>query len=440
MNNNDQSRVTTSNAISRREALKRTALAGAGFWIAGQSQRARAASPNEKLNIACIGVGGRGHGNIKGLCDENLVAFCDLDDVRAAKTYDLLPNVRRFRDFRKMFDVMENEIDAVVVSTPDHTHFHPSMWAIERGMHLYCEKPMAHNVWEIRRLTELAREKKVATQLGVQRHALENVHRVVELVRSKALGELFEVYSWYNSGRGMPADAKTGECVPSHLDWHLWLGPAKERAYSSSYCPYEWRFWWDFGTGEAGNWGCHILDIPFWALGLDHPTRVEASGPEVHPDKTPKSMVSKLQFAGNDQRGPVTLHWSARPPKILTEKKLDLRGTSVAFMGTEGILLCGFNCLRFLPEDKVMGHQPVEPTIAESPGFHQEWINAAKGAATPPTCQFDYSGPLSEAVLLANVAYRAGEGFDWDAQNLKTVGNPKAQSLIREEYRKGWDL
>ena len=426
--------------VSRREVLKRTALVGTGFWIGSQSQHAHAASPNEKLNIACIGVGGRGYGNLKGLCDENLVAFCDVDDSRAAKTYDAFPNVRRFRDFRKMFDVMENEIDAVVVSTPDHTHFHPSMWALQRGKHLYCEKPMAHNVWEIRQITELAREKKVATQLGVQRHALENVHRVVELVRSKAIGEISEVYSWYNSGRGMPSDATTGERVPSHLDWDLWLGPCQERAYSSSYCPYDWRFWWDFGTGEAGNWGCHILDAPFWALGLDHPARVEASGPEVHPEKTPKSMDSKFQFAGSGERGPVTLHWSARPPKILVEKKLDTRGANVAFMGTEGILVSGFKGLRLYPEDKFTDFQAPEPTIPLSPGFHQEWILAAKGSSTPPMCKFDYSGPLSEAVLLANVAYRAGGGFDWDAQNLKTTGNPQAQSFIREEYRKGWEL
>ena len=439
MNRNTDAPRKTSK-ITRRESLKRTALAGAGLWIGSQSLRAKPASPNEKLNIACIGVGGRGFGNIKGLTGENLVAFCDVDDVRAAKTYDAYPKVRRFRDFRRMFDKMEKEIDAVVVSTPDHTHFHPSMWALERGKHLFCEKPMAHNVWEVRQMTELAREKKVATQLGVQRHALENVHRVVELVQSGAIGEISKVYSWYNSNRGMPGDAKIGEKVPGHLDWDLWLGPCAERAYSSSYCPYDWRFWWDFGTGDAGNWGCHILDIPFWALGLDHPTRVEATGADVHPDKTPKSMSSRFKFAGNGQRGPVFLYWSARPPKSLVEKGLDLKGVNVAFTGSEGILVSGFNSLRLYPEDKFADFKAPEPTIPDSPGFHQEWISAAKGGSTPPTCQFDYSGPLSEAVLLANVAYRAGGGFVWDAKNLKATNSHQAQSFIREEYRKGWEL
>jgi len=438
-NDHDQRPIRKGQPITRRESLMQAALAGAGFWIASQSPYARGASPNEKLNIACIGVGGRGFGNIKGITEENIVAFCDVDDSRAAKSYNAFPEVRRFRDFRKMFDAMEHDIDAVVVSTPDHTHFHPSMWALERGKHLFCEKPMAHNVWEVRQMTELAREKKVATQLGCQRHALENVHRVVELIQGGAIGEVSEVYSWYNSGRGLPGDAKTGESIPEHLDWDLWLGPSAERAYSSSFCPYDWRFWWDFGTGEAGNWGCHILDIPFWALNLDHPTKVEASGREVNLEKTPKSMDSRFLFPGNGERGSVTLYWSARPPKLLAEKGLDLKGANVAFMGSEGTLVSGFNSRRLYPEDKFAGFNAPEPAIPDSPGFHQEWIQAAKGHATPPTCQFDYSGPLSEAVLLANVAYRAGSGFEWDAETLQASDNDRAQSFIREAYRKGWE-
>ena len=172
----------------------------------------------------------------------------------------------------------------------------------------------------------------------------------------------------------MPADAITGETVPSHLDWDLWLGPAQERAYSSSYCPYQWRFWWDFGTGEAGNWGCHILDAPFWALGLDHPTRVEATGPEVHPEKTPKSMNSTLQFAGNGERGPVTLHWSARPPKMLRREEARSAGNERRLHRNRGHSRQRFQCHRLYPEDKFADFQAPEPTIPESPGFHQEWI------------------------------------------------------------------
>jgi predicted dehydrogenase len=424
--------------LTRRDLIKASAAAGAGLMLGPGPRILSAKSPNEKLNIACIGIGGRGGANVGGLGKENIVALCDVDDKRGGKQYKRFPRARKFYDFRKMFDAMANQIDAVAVSTPDHTHFHPVIWSLQRGKHVYCEKPMAHNVWEVRRMTELARKKKLATQLGVQRHTIENVHRVVELVRGGAIGEVKEVHSWVGGSRGMPADPKEFPPVPDTLKWDLWLGPAADRKYSPAYCPYNWRFWWDFGTGETGNWGCHILDIPFWALGLTYPTRVDGSGPEVHAAKTPKSLTTKLQFPAVGSRGPVTLHWSHGGSPILKAKGLSGKGANNVFVGTEGILVCGFGSRRLYPQEKFKDFKAPPKTITDSPGFHTEWIQAVKGGEAA-TCNFDYTGPMAETVLLGNVAYRAG-GFDWDWENLKAAGNDKAQALIREQYRKGWEL
>jgi len=424
--------------MKRRDLLLAGAT-GAGLVVLRSGSLLGADAPSNKLNVACIGVGGQGNHQVGGVKGENIVAMCDVDEQRAGKRYDAFEKSATFRDFRRMFDKMEKQIDAVTVSTPDHTHFHPSMWALERGKHLYCEKPMAHNVWECRQMTTLARQKGLATQLGVQRHTIGNMHRVVELVRSGVIGDVKEVHAWVGGGRGMPGDPKEFPPVPEHLDWDLWLGPAESRPYSPAYCPYKWRFWWDFGTGETGNWGCHILDIPFWALGLTYPTRVEASGPDVHPEQTPKSMQTRLEFPAVGRRGPVTLHWSHGGPKALDTSGMNLKGANNVLVGTKGTLICGFGARRLHPEDTFKDVEPPEKTIPDSPGFHKEWIRACKGGE-PATCNFDYTGPLAETVLLGNVAYRAGGGFDWDAKTLKATGNPKAQALIREAYRKGWRI
>ncbi len=425
-----------SQKFTRRDALK-TAAVGAGWWFALGAPSLRAeTSPNEKLNLACIGVGGRGGDNVGALKRQNYVAFCDVDSSRAGKTLEQYPSVKLFTDFRKMFDEIENQIDGVVVSTPDHTHYHPSMRALAMGKHLYCEKPMAHSVWETREMTRLAAEKKVATQLGVQRHTLDNMHRSVEIVKSGALGKVTEVHSWMNGDRGMPSIPTDTPPVPAHLDWDLWIGPATMRPYHPSICPYGWRFWWDYGTGETGNFGCHILDIPFWALDLKYPNRVEGSGPEPHALTTPKSMTTRLDFA---EQG-VVLYWyhAKSGPPILKELGLEEKGMNTLFIGTEGMLLTGFGTRKLYPEEKFANFK-LTPSIPKSPGFHQEWINACKGGP-PATCNFAYSGPLTETVLLANVAYRAQGSFDWDAATLTASGNSAAASQIVPVFRKGWEV
>lgn len=426
--------------LSRRTALK-TSVAATLTMVHGAGDRpiSAAESPNEKLNIACIGVGGRGGANVSGVSSQNLVAFADVDENRAAGTVTKFPKTQRFTDYRKLLDQCSGKLDAVVISTPDHTHFHPAYAAMQLGLHVYLEKPLAHNIWETRTLTDYAAKQGLATQLGAQRHTIGNMRRVVELIQSGAIGQVSEVHSWVGGSRGMPSVPTDQPPIPASLDYDLWVGPAPFRPYHPSFCPYGWRFWWDYGTGETGNWGCHILDIPFWALGLRYPDRVDATGPEVDAQRTPKSMHVTFRFAAQRQgQKPVDLHWYHGTPEILKQKGLSDKGNNTLFIGDQGMLLCGFSRRELLPQEKFADYEPPSPSIPDSPGFHREWINACKGGEAA-TCDFDYSGPLAEAVLLGNVAFRAG-GFDWNAKQLQTVGNPAAQNLIREAYRKGWEI
>ena len=427
--------------LNRREAVQRAALAGAGVWIGTRSRPAFGASPGEKLNLAFIGVGGRGRANLDALATQNVVALCDVDQKRAGNAFDKYPRAKRFVDFRRMLDDMDKQIDAVVVSTPDHTHFHPAMMAMQMGKHLYCEKPMAHCVAEVRAMTDLAAQKNLATQLGVQRHTLDNVHRVVELIQAGTIGSVTECHAWVGGDRGMPPAPTEFPAVPKHLNWDLWLGPAEFRPYSPAYAPYNWRFWWDFGTGEMGNWGCHILDVPFWALGLKHPTRVDASGPERHDETTPKSMTTRFEFPARANQSAVTLHWhhTKTGPEILKRHKMPHFKSGVLFVGSEGMLLCDFSKRKLYPEEKFTSIQGPDQSIPDSPGFHQEWIDACKGGQAA-TCEFGYSGPLTETVLLGNVAYRAGGGFEWNAKSLTAQGNDTADLYIRDQYRAGWEF
>ncbi len=425
--------------LTRRNSLKTLLAAGSLGYHAGVfSESAKAVSPNEQLNLACIGVGGRGAANVSGVSSQNLVAFVDVDESRAAGAYTKYPNTARFKDFRVMLDQLGSKLDGVVISTPDHAHFHPAYAAMQLGLHVYLEKPLAHNVWETRTLTELAKEKNLATQLGAQRHAMDNMHRVVELIQRDAIGDVHTVHCWVGGNRGMPSLPADRPAVPATLDYDLWVGPAKFRPYHPTHCPYGWRFWWDYGTGETGNWGCHILDIPYWALGLRYPSQVDATGPEVDDDRTPKAMQISYKFDQTNQGRPVELHWTHGVPAILEESGLSAKGNNTLFVGAKGMLLCGFGQRALLPESQYANFEAPEAFIEDSPGFHQEWINACKGGPTA-TCDFGYSGPLAETVLLGNVAYRKG-GFQWDSQQLKTMGNEQAQGLIREPYRQGWEI
>ncbi len=426
--------------ITRRSFMKSAALGAAAMKMSAGAARSYAA--NDKLDIAFVGMGGMGGTNYEEMKHQNIVAVCDVDYRRGGRAFRQFEKSGQFTDFRRMLDKMHASIDAVVISTPDHTHFHPAYMAMDLGKHVYVEKPLAHNVWETRVLTEMAREKGLVTQLGAQRHAYENMHRVVELVKSGAIGEVAEVHSWVSSERGMVPPSEEETPIPDTLDYDLWLGPATiEFPYDPDITPYGWRFFWPFGTGETGNWGCHILDIPFWALDLDYPTHVSATGDEPHPIMTPKNFHATLDFPAKDDRPPVKLHWyqAEGGPPILRELGLPAAGNTL-FIGSDGMLICGFRERRLLPQDKFEDFEPPEPFIPESPGFRNEFINACKGDETPPTCNFDYTGPLTEAVLLANNAFRVAGEFDWDHKTMTCKNAPEAQALIRSDYRSGWEV
>ena len=438
-------------AVSRRAfaGLSATAVAvagGSGFFATHGCTAARAEGPSDKLNVAVVGLGGQGGSNLYGVKTQNIVALCDVDTVRAGNAFEQHPGGKKFTDFRRMFDSMEKEIDAVVISTPDHTHFHPAWWAMERGKHVYLEKPLAHDVAEVRRLTEAARKKGLATQLGSQRHVLKGLRDGVEIVKSGLLGTIKEVHSWVASSRGMPELPGDPQPVPAGLDWDLWLGPAAERPYTKGFAPYDWRFWWEFGTGETGNWGCHVLDIPFWALDLAHPVHVVGSGPQPDPQRTPQSLTSRLDFpARNSASGQslpaVSVHWYQGVPPIVVERGIDAataKGKNTLFIGTEGMLICGFDGWSLLPAEKFADFRGPKETIPKSVGFHREWLDACRGGM-PATCNFQYSGPLAESVLLANIAYRVQGKFDWDAASIQS-NRDDVNALLRREYRRGWEV
>jgi predicted dehydrogenase len=417
-----------------------------GFFAAHGFGAAPAEGPSDKLNLAFVGIGGQGAANLGGLKKQNIAALCDVDEKRGGKALEQVPQARRFTDFRRMFDSLEKEIDGVVISTPDHTHFHPAWWAIERGKHVYLEKPLAHEVAEVRRITEAARAKKLATQLGSQRHALTGLRAGVEFVKAGTIGTVTEVHSWIASKRGMPQPLGASEPPPATLDWDLWLGPVAEQPYTAGLAPYDWRFWWDFGTGETGNWGCHILDIPFWALDLAHPVRVAASGPAPDPRRTPTQLASRLDFparmsAAGRELPAVSVHWYQGVPPIVAERGIDaesIKKKNTLFIGTGGMLLCGFDDWLLLPAGKFADVKAPPQTLAPSPGFHQEWVDACRGGQ-PATCNFEYTGPLAESVLLANIAYRVQGEFAWDAAAMKS-DRDDVNAMLTRAYRKGWQV
>lgn len=430
-----------------RRLFAKSLVAAAGALTVPRLVSARNA--NSKLNIAVIGAGGRGAANLRGVAEENIVALCDVDDKRAAAAFEQFPGARKYRDFRRIFDEPPDRIDAVVISTPDHTHAPAAAVALQLGKHVYCEKPLTHSVYEARAVTRLASDKALATQMGTQIHAGENYRRVVELVQSGAIGRVGEVHVWCGKDQGATPPSGERLPVPSHLDWDLWLGPAPHRPYDPCYVPGRWRWWWDFANGLLGDMGCHYMDLPFWALGLRYPTTIEAESPTAaEPETTPRLLKVHYGFPSRDDLPPVDLTWyhGPVPPDVLGEKGLPIwkRGgtgpvSGVLFVGSEGMLMADFNRHQLFPESKYADFQPPEPSIPSSPGHHQEWILACKTGA-PTTCGFDYSGVLTETVLLGNVAFRTGKKLRWNAEELSAVDCPEADALIRRDYREGWSL
>ena len=435
--------------VTRRTFLRNVALTGSGLVILSNPRSARGMPENEKLNIAGIGVAGRGGDDIRGVASENLVALCDVDDLHAAKTFEKFPAAKRYKDFRKMLDEIHSQIDAVVVGTPDHTHAPAAVMAMKLGKHCYCEKPLAHTVYEARVMAEVAKDKKLVTQMGTQIHAEPNYRRVVELVQTGAIGPIGEVHVWLSAnfkGPAKPTDMSQPDVpkeqppAPATLDWDLWLGPAAYRPYSPAYAPFQWRYWWNFANGQLGDFFCHYCDLAFWALKLRYPTTVEAEGP-VHPESASRWTIAKQEYPARGELPPVTLTWynGGGYPAFVKDRNIPTWGSAVLFIGSKGMLIADYNKHQLLPQEKFADFQRPDPFIPDSIGHHQEWIKACKTGG-PTTCNFDYSGALTEAALLCNVALRTGQKLTWDPQSLKAAGCPEADAFLRREYRKGWTL
>ncbi len=428
-----------SQILSRRKFLERSIITATGVWVGTSAALARKISPNDQLNIGVIGTHNRAAQNILGVQNQNIVAICDVDDLFLNATHERFPAAKTYNDFRKLLD--QKDVEAVVVSTPDHTHAVATMAALKSGRPVYCEKPLAHSVWEIRQVTEAAARLKLPTQMGIQIHANENYRRVVELIQSGSIGAVKEVHVWCAkswSGGERPTEQPP---VPSTLHWDLWLGPAPARAYNPAYLPKDWRRWWDFGGGTLGDMACHYMDLPFWALKLHAPTTIEAEGPPIHHETTPAWLIAHYEFPARENLPAVKLTWydGGKQPDLITSGKVPNWANGVLFVGEKGMLLADYNKKLLLPEKDFADFKAPAEYIPTSMGHHHEWIEACKtGSAT--SCNFNYSGPLAETVQLGNVAYRTGQKLEWDSKALKVTNTRAADKFIRPEFRHGWKL
>lgn len=476
-----------STPLNRRTFLKASATAALAFNILPASAR----GANSRIQVGCIGVGGKGYSDTMSTAAAGaaIIALCDVADPRrselgrnkkAAKEgknakraetiLDKFPDARLFTDYREMIASMPG-LDAVTVSTPDHHHFHASMLAMKKSLHVYCQKPISHSIWEARRLAEAAAQYKVQTQMGNQAHAGEPIRRGVELIRAGVIGRVSEVHAWTNRPiwpQGMTAYPK-GEPVPRGLDWDLWIGPAPFREYSRAIAPFNWRGWWDFGAGALGDMGCHIMDMPYWALALTAPDSVEAKQEGGTAVAGPHWSTITYRFPTSFFNQPVKFVWydgvtskdgvyQHTAPEELWKADFPtadhvFRRFDLLLVGDKGRMF--FSRARqdwvFKPETLTEGFNPPPKTIPRVPtdvidgkgddsgGPYVEWLNAIK-TGKPALSNFASSGPFSETVLLGNLALRLGKRVEWDAKKLVAKNAPEAAAIIRRPYRKGWEL
>lgn len=441
-------------ALSRREFIGASAMAVGAFTIVPRHVLGGPGyvAPSDKLNIACVGAGGKGESDIAAVSSENLVAFCDVDDVKAAETYKKFPNVKTYKDFRVMLEEHEDDIDAVTVSTPDHTHAIVAMTAIRMGKHVFVQKPLTHTIYEARQLAKAAEEEGVVTQMGNQGHAGEGARLLNEWIWDGAIGDIHEVHAWTNRPI-WPQAIERPEAIPSvppTLDWNLWLGPSPWRPYHPAYVPFSWRGWWDFGTGAIGDMGAHIIDHPYWALGLEYPDTVQATSTDFNEETYPLASIVTYQFPKRGNKPEVKFVWydggllPPRPEELEPGRRMGEQGGGVVFYGSKGKMMCsvyGSNP-RIIPEDKMKEYKRPEKTIPRSPGIHQEWIDACKGNGKT-TSHFGYAGKLTETMLLGNLAIKFKDKntiLKWDGENGQITNLEEANQHLRTEYRKGWTL
>jgi len=432
--------------MNRRSFMKRSAVMGSSLTIVKSGILQAGNSANDKLNIAVIGVGGRGKASIKGVKGENIVALCDVNGKNLDEAAKQYPQAETYTDWRKCLE--QKNLDAVICATTDHTHAFVNVWAMNRGLHVYCEKPLANSVHEARvvRETYLKNQGKLATQMGTQIHATDNYRRVVELVRNGAIGTPKKAQAWCSrmpkGGTYLP-EVKP---IPDYIDWDLWIGPSPMHPFNPGYLGscLRWNNYWDFGSGQIGDMGSHIIDLAYWALDLRFPTSCEAKGTPHSSDTCPQWLTAEWDHPANDWRLAVKVNWYDGGKKPGVPSEVFNRGKmfkGVIFTGEKGWLVADYGYrILMLKGDMTHYESPMEKDlIPPSPGQHAEWIEGCKtGKST--LCNFDYSGALIEHNLLALAAYRIGEKLEWDAENLKATNCPEVDQYIRKTYRKGWTL
>jgi predicted dehydrogenase len=445
-------------AITRRAFLA-AATTSAAVAASAQPNTARVVprkvSPNEQLNVAGIGVGGKGLSDIMSCRRENIVALCDVDTNEAGEAFYRNPEAKQYRDYRKMLEEMGDQIDACTISTPDHMHAPAAYMAMMMGKHVYVQKPLTHTIAEARLLTETARKQGVATQMGNQGHSGSGVRELCEMVWDGAIGQIREAHVWTDRpGSRWPqgvGEMPEAQPVPESLDWDLWIGAAPMRPYHRDYAPRRWRGWWDFGCGALGDMACHIMDPAFWALKLaDAPTiSIEAIKAEQRNDQTcPLNCIIKFSYPARGEMNPVDVYWyeNGQTPKHpvdlpVTETLGDGKNGSL-FIGENGYLTSGEygGKSRLLPESRMNDYQKPAATIPRVANHYRDWLDACKGGKTAPCSNFDYAGPFTQMVLLGNVAARLGRVVTWNAAEFCFPGDDEANALISKPYRQGWEL
>jgi len=462
--------------LSRRRLLAQTAgMAMAGIVPSHVLGGARHVPPSERLNVAVIGTGGQGITNIQALLthpDVKIVAICDPAQFwdnshlyyrhhggRGPALQTIEQHFRQsgssgdhgcavYTDFRAMLEKAGKDIDAVLIAAPNHVHAVACIAAIRAGKGVYCEKPLTHSVYEARRVAAAAREAQVATQMGNHGHSSDDIRRAVEWVRDGAIGKVKEVHGWRGGPARMTLTDRPKETppVPDGLDWDLWLGPAPARPFHPAYAPLVFHYWWDFGTGTLGNYGCHTLDTAFWALDLGHPTMIEASSTELSKETTPAAAFYHYKVPSRFQSSEIDLFWydggptPARPDCLESNRDLPRLGGSL-IVGDQGAILSGnwSDSPRIIPEQRMKEYRLPAQTLPRSQGHHRDWINACKGGP-PASSNFDYAARLTELVLLGAVALQTGETIYWDGPSMKAINSPKAEPLIHGYFRKGWEI
>jgi predicted dehydrogenase len=423
--------------------------------------QADAKSPSNKVRLAVIGCGGRGAADLGEMADEDIVALCDVDDRRAAQSFSKFPKARRFKDFRQMFDTMAKDIDAVLVATPDHTHAVAALAAIGHGKHVYCEKPLAHTIAEVRAMRKAALEAKVITQVGNQGHSSDTIRLFVEMVQSGAIGKVSEIHAGCDAFKEVYCVIKDQQKhetekppVPKEVDWDLWQGPTGPRDYHPAYLPFTWRGFSAYGSGCIGDWICHVVDPSFWALDLGMPTAVTAETKGYDPVKNaayyPQGSRITFEFAAKGERGPVKLIWhdgdiGIPQPEELTQENRKVVGIGAVVIGDKGKIMHGSHGagnVRLIPEARMKDFKAPAQTIARVPkgGHQKDWLNAIR-ENRPAGSSFEYGGALSEIGLLGMIAIRrAGTRLEWDGNAMKITNDEQANALLTPKYREGWKM